>query len=154
VVDTIDFLDLPAVVGLHDEARRQGRDVISAFACGWGAVSIVFRHDGASLRDVFGLPTSGDLQGATYPAVFADGLARLAPHLPQDFVTETAAALRGMVEGRPCPAPQLAAGTASAASVTMAQAVRLLGGSAQTVAPEVVLLDIGATIRTPGLRVR
>lgn len=154
VIDTIDFLDLPAVVGLHDEARRQRRDVISAFACGWGAVSIVFRPDGASLRDVFGLPASGDLNGATYPVVFRDGLARLAPQLPQDFVMQTEAALQGMAEGRPCPAPQLAAGTASAAAVMLTQAVRLLAGQPQTEAPGIVLLDAGAAICAPGLRIR
>lgn len=154
VIDTIDFLDLPAVVGLHDEARRQRRDVISAFACGWGAVSIVFRPDGASIRDVFGLPASGDLRGATYPMVFRDGLARLAPQLPQDFVEQTAAALQGMAEGRPCPAPQLAAGTASAAAVMVAQAVRLLAEAPCTGAPGIVLLDVGAAISASGLRIR
>lgn len=154
VVDTIDFLDLPAVVGLHDEARRQGTDVISAFACGWGAVSMVFRPDGASLRDVFGLPATGCLDGATYPSVFRDGLARLAPHLPQDFVAVTAAALHGMVEGRPCPAPQLACGTSSAAALMVTQAVRLLADSRQTIAPEIVHLDIGAAACAPGLRIR
>lgn len=154
VIDTIDFLDLPAVVGLHDEARRQGKVVISAFACGWGSVSMVFRPDGASLRDVFGLPAAGDLDGATYPTVFRDGLARLSPHLPRDFVAVTADALQGMVEGRPCPAPQLACGTASAAALMITQAVRLLADSPQTVAPEIVHLDVGAAACAPGLRIR
>lgn len=154
VLDTIDFLDLPAVVGLHDEARRQGKAVVSAFSCGWGAVSMAFRPDGASLRDIFGLPASGHLDGATYPMVFRDGLARLAPHLPQDFVAVTAAALQGMVEGRPCPAPQLAAGAASAAAIMVTQAVRLIAGTPLTIAPEIVHLDAGAVATAPGLRIR
>ena len=42
IFDTIDFLDLVAIVALHDECRRQKKPAITALAVGWGAGCVVF----------------------------------------------------------------------------------------------------------------
>ncbi len=154
IFDTIDFLDLPAVVDLHDESGRQGKTVISAFACAWGTVSVIFQPEGFTLRQLFGLPVSGPLDNATYPAVFRDGLVRLATQLPPEFLAVTHEAMQGMVEGKPCPAPQLAAGSFSAASLMVTQAVRLLARQPVTTAPQLVHLDLAQAARITGLRMQ
>jgi molybdopterin/thiamine biosynthesis adenylyltransferase len=151
VLDTIDFLDLPAIVGLHDAARAGGKPVISAFGAGWGAVSAVFTPESASLRSVCGLPPDGPVEGASYTEVFGAFLQRLAPGLPEEFVAVTRQVIRDLADGKPCPAPQLAAGAASAASLMVTQAIRLLAGLPVTASPEFVLVDPAGRASSPGL---
>lgn len=151
VIDTVDFLDLPAVVALHDEAARQGKPVISGFACGWGAVGALFLPGGATLREVFGLPRAGAVGKASYPELFRRGMRRLAPELPRAFVAATAGALDGMAEGRPCPAPQLAVGAHCAAALLVTQVVRWLAGEPLTPAPALILVDLASAVSGAGL---
>ncbi len=152
VFDTIDFLDLPAIVGLHDAARAAGRTVISSFSAGWGAVSAVFTPQAEPLRSVCGLPPEGSVEGVSYTAVFGAFLQRLAPSLPEEFVAVTGEVIRELADGKPCPAPQLAAGAAGAASLMVTQAVRILAGLPVTASPEFVLLDPVARASSPGIR--
>lgn len=142
VIDTIDFLDLPALVAVHDAAVRRGVPVLSAFACGWGAVAGYFPPGGTSLREVFGLPPTGSVRGHSHVAAFQRGFARLGAHLPPEFVAVTRAALAGMADGLPCPAPQLAIGAQCAAALLVTQAVRVLAGEPVPAAPELLLLDL------------
>lgn len=151
VIDTVDFLDLPAVVALHDEAARQGKPVISGFACGWGAVGAVFLPGGTTLREVFDLPKCGSVGDASYPELFRRSMQRLAPELPRAFVAATASALDGMVEGKPCPAPQLAVGAYCAAALLVTQAVRWLAEEPLTPAPELILVDLAGAASGAGV---
>ena len=158
VFDTIDFLDLPAVVALHDQAGAALRPVISAFSAGWGAVAGVFLPGGGTLRVVFGLPGSGPVVDASYPALFREGIERLAPRLPPEFVEVSREAIRGMADGRSCPAPQLAAGAGCAAGLMVTLAGRVLAGEAVTAAPDLILVDparlAGQAGINPGLRLQ
>ncbi len=151
VFDTIDFLDLPAIIALHDEARGRGLPVISAFSAGWGSVSGVFLPGGASLREICGLPVEGDVSAASYVEVFSGLLARLAPGLPSEFVGVSRKVAADLADGKPCPAPQLAGGAACTASLMVTQAVRLLAGLPVTVAPQFVVVDPAALAATPGV---
>jgi len=154
VLDTIDFLDLPAILALHDAARGRGRAVLSAFSAGWGAVAVVFTPGAATLRQMCGLPADGPVAGASYPAIFGRLLGRMRPELPADFAAVTEEVLKGMADGQSCPAPQLAAGAATTGALLVTLAVRVLAGLPVTVAPEVILADPGALASRPGLRVR
>jgi molybdopterin/thiamine biosynthesis adenylyltransferase len=151
VFDTIDFLDLPAIVGLHDAARAAGRTVISSFSAAWGAVSAVFTPEAEPLRSLCGLPPEGPVESASYTAVFGAFLQRLAPSLPEEFVAVTGQVIQDLADGKPCPAPQLATGAASAAALMVTQAVRVLAGLPVTTSPEFVLLDPAARASSSGL---
>ncbi len=152
VFDTIDFLDLPAIIALHDEARRQGKTVISAFSIGWGALVTVFTPHSATLREMGGLAAKGSVEGASYPLVFRALLERLADRLPADFVEVTWTALSHMADGKPCPAPQVGAGAYATAAAMTTAAVRLLAGKPVAAAPDIVLLDVGACVSAAALR--
>lgn len=142
VIDTIDFLDLPALVAVHDAAARRGVPVFSAFACGWGAVAGYFPPGGTTLREVFGLPRAGSVRGHSHVAAFQGSFARLGAQLPPEFAAVTRQALAGMADGKPCPAPQLAVGAQCAAALLVTQAVRVLAGEDVPAAPELLLLDL------------
>ena len=59
IFDTIDFLDLTAILALHDEALKQEKPLITAVACGWGAAAVYVpgqsRHQ-SWIRDIFHIP--------------------------------------------------------------------------------------------------
>jgi tRNA A37 threonylcarbamoyladenosine dehydratase len=62
IFDTIDFLDVPAIVAVHDAANRQGKPVISAISAGWGAVACYFPPAASPVcgfRTRFGMPEQG-----------------------------------------------------------------------------------------------
>ncbi|MCK6471585.1 MAG: ThiF family adenylyltransferase [Planctomycetes bacterium] len=146
VIDTIDFLDLEAVVGLHDEARRQGRAVLSAFCCGWGTVSMAFMPSSASFRELFGLPLEGSVRGQSHVAMFQDAFRRIENDLPAEFAAVTREALRTMADKTPCPAPQLAVGSYCTAAVVVTQAVRILASRPVGLAPDLVLVDLAGAV--------
>ena len=153
VLDTIDFLDLPAIVELHDAARRRGLTVVSAFSAGWGAVAAVFSPKSATLRSLCGLPEEGSVEGASYPQAFGRLLAGMAGSLPPEFVAVTRETLKGMADGRPCPAPQLAAGAFCTASLMVTLAVSVLAGRKVAEAPRMVLADTSGLAAGPGMLV-
>jgi molybdopterin/thiamine biosynthesis adenylyltransferase len=153
VLDTIDFLDLPAIIALHDQARIQGRPLVSAFSAGWGAVAAVFTPASGTLRGLCGLSESGSVEGASYAEAFGRMLAGMAPELPADFVAVTQHTLRELADGKPCPAPQLAAGAAATGALMVTLAVRLLAGQPVTAAPKMLLVDLTGLASGPGIRV-
>ena len=153
VLDTIDFLDLPAIIALHDQAREQGRPLVSAFSAGWGAVAAVFTPKSGTLRGLCGLSESGSVEGASYAGAFGRMLAGMAPELPKDFVAVTRHTLRELADGKPCPAPQLAAGAAATGALMVTLAVRLLAGQPVTTAPKMLLVDLTGLACGPGIRV-
>ena len=71
VLDTIDFLSLEGIVGLHDAAQAQARPIISAMSAGWGAAAIYIPPGGThSFREIFGLPLTGPVGHISYVETF------------------------------------------------------------------------------------
>jgi molybdopterin/thiamine biosynthesis adenylyltransferase len=151
VIDTIDFLDLPAILALHDAARAKGRTVISAFGAGRGTVACVFTPSSATLRQMCGLPADGSMGKVSYRLVFGRMLDRMREHLPADFTAVTDKVLEIMEDGRSCPAPQLASGAAASGALMIVLAERMLAGLPVTVAPKFILVDFGAISSGPGI---
>lgn len=138
VVDCIDFLDVRAILALHHEARRQGKYLISTFTMGWGAAALVFAPDGISLEDMVA-PT-----GKT-PASHGELIQALAYYYREripTYVHKVLASLTGeLIDGKPCPAPQLAVATFMLASLAVTAAVRLAQGLPVTLAPTPLYFD-------------
>lgn len=165
VFDTIDFLDLAAIVALHDEANRQGRPVISCVSAGWGAAAVYLPpraerqpapptgggESGCYFRQLFGLPAAGPVENASYVKHFKIFIERIGAHLDPDVVEAMAKALTIMEDGTPCPAPHVAAGAYAVASLAVTMAVRLLAGRKVTAAPHLVLANMGALASGEGI---
>lgn len=152
VFDTIDFLDLKGIVGLHDACRTQRKPVITALAIGWGAGCVYFPSGTAwTFRRLFGLPDEGSVENANYAATFAKVLERLAQHLDQDVVMAVGKALTVMEDGRPCPASQVAPGADAVGSLAGTLLVSILAGQPVVEAPMMTTLDVRATLRQGGI---
>lgn len=152
VLDTIDFLSLGGIVALHDAARAQGRPVLSALSIGFGGGVIYLPADGpCTARRLFGLPEAGPVDGYGYVACFGALVQRIGAHLDPQVARVMAGALQVMADGRPCPAPQVAAGSFGMAALAGTVLVRLLAGEPVPPAPRMILLSLGEVITSRGI---
>jgi molybdopterin-synthase adenylyltransferase len=152
VFDTIDFLDLPAIVGLHDECRRQGKPAVTALAIGWGAGCMYFPPRGEwSFRRVFGIADDEAISGVSYKTAFSSLLDRLVECLDPQVARVVTATLAVMEDGAPCPAAQVAPGALTVAALATTLLVEVLAGRPVTPAPGLLVVDLPAALRAPGI---
>ncbi len=151
VFDTVDFVDLPAIIALHDACHARGLPVISALNIGWGAGCLYFPSGGPyTLRSMLGLP-DGDLRGMNYVDCYAPLIESLSAHLSPDVVQAITKAMGFMEDGKPCPASQLVVGTHAVSSLAVTLLYRVLAGLPVTPAPELLVLDMNAVLLGPGI---
>lgn len=152
VFDTIDFLDLNAIVALHDECRRQRKPAITALAIGWGAGCIYFPPDGqCSFRKAFGVPETGASEHLSYVEMFAPLIQSLEGRLDPVVIQVVKKALTVMEEGTPCPVSQVSPGAFSVGAMGAALAVRLLAGLPVLPAPQLLLADMSTALTVNGI---
>ena len=152
VFDTIDFLDLGAIVALHDECRRQGKPAITALAIGWGAGCIYFpagcEH---SFRKVFGLQEKGSVAHISYVDMFAPLVKRLEDRLDPVVIQVVNRALTVMEDGTPCPASQVSPGAFSVGALGATLAMRIVAGLPVLASPNLVMADMPTALTSKGI---
>lgn len=131
IFDTIDFLDLEAILALHTTAQGQGKPVFTALSIGFGAGVLYFpANSPASLaqiiqNDLASAHSEGD---ASYAAVFGKIMGRIGAHLDRQVVEQVAKALTIMEDGRPCPASQISVGSFTVAALAVSMMHDMLAG--------------------------
>lgn len=141
IFDTIDFLDLDAILQLHTQAQRQARPIFTALSAGDGACVMYIPADAkASLADIIArdVGAARSEQEASYANVFGKIMARIGAHLDRQVVEQVARALTVMEDGRPCPASQLVTGALATAALAVTMMHDLLDGRAVPQAPLLV----------------
>ncbi len=152
VFDNIDFLDLAAVVGLHDACRRLSKPAITAWGLGWGAACLYFPIGGTcSLRTLLGLQENQAVHNESYAATLAPLLARLAGHLDADVIAVSRQALAVMEDGTPCPASQVSPGAYAVGALGGTLAVRVVAGLPVLPAPRLLLADMPMVLTTAAI---
>jgi hypothetical protein len=146
VFDTVDFLDLGAILRLHGSARQQRKPVFTALSVGFGALVWYFPAESpVGLTDLLaadlGAGSGGGAvpDGKTYAEVFASFVQRIAPVLDTDVVEQIARVLSLLKEGKPCPAPQVAVGSFAVAAMATAMIQDMLAGRDVPAAPSFVV---------------
>ncbi len=144
VLDTVDFLDLPAILHLHHSARQHKLPILTALSVGFGALVWYFPAD-ASLSlgdimapDIAAVNTTG-MSAPSYADVFASFIARIAPHLDRDVVLQVSKVLTMMKDGKPCPASQVAVGSFAIAAMALSMIHDVLAGNPVPSAPELII---------------
>jgi molybdopterin/thiamine biosynthesis adenylyltransferase len=141
IFDTIDFLDLEAILALHMSAQAQGKAVFTALSIGFGAGVLYFPADSkASLaaiiqNDIAAASSEGE---ASYAAVFSKIMGRIGAHLDRQVVEQVAKALTIMEDGRPCPASQISVGSFTVAALAVSMMHDLLAGMPVPASPQMV----------------
>ena len=143
VFDTVDFLDLPAILRLHGAARAHRRPVFTALSVGFGALVWYFPASGdLGLADIIAPDMASLSSGAGLPSyadVFGVFIQRLAPFLDQQVVEQVGMVLRQMKEGRPCPASQVAVGSFAVGAMAMSMIHDMLAGRTLPAAPKLLV---------------
>jgi molybdopterin/thiamine biosynthesis adenylyltransferase len=155
VFDTVDFLDLPAILLLHRCAREQGKDLFTALSVGFGALVWFFPAKGEiTLADLLkdDIENSADQAGkATYADVFGSFIRRISNHLDEEVVLQIRDVLTKMKEGKPCPASQVSPGSFAVGALAGSMLRDLFMGRHLPVAPEFVVHSlsnhIASTVR-------
>jgi len=149
VIDTIDFIDLPGVTSLYDQAAKQSTPVISAINAGFGAIALFYPHNNnCTFRQLFGLPSEGPVESVSYSEKYAAIIHKLSTHLNPQIVTEMAKAIGFMEDGKPCPASQIAPGSYTAGTLATTIAIKHLANENIASAPNIILLDLASIIQT------
>ncbi|QGZ40584.1 ThiF family protein [Pseudoduganella flava] len=142
IFDTIDFLDLEAILSLHTAAQQLKRPIFTALSIGFGAGVLYFPADARGslaqiiAHDVSQATHEGD---ASYSNVFGKIMARIGAHLDRQVVEQVARALTIMEDGRPCPASQLAIGSFTVAALALSMMTDLLAGLPVPTSPQMVV---------------
>jgi hypothetical protein len=142
VFDTVDFLDLEAILSLHTSAKQRNVELFTALSIGFGAGVLYFpAGSGMSLADVIApdIENAAKTGGGSYADVFAKVIGRIAVHLDQQVVEQVAKALTIMEDGRPCPASQVSVGSFTIAAMAVSMMHDMLAGEKVPCAPEMVI---------------
>lgn len=144
VFDTVDFLDLPAILRLHSCARKHGIPIFTALSVGFGALVWYFpANEKISLADILApdvaIASAAAGSAPSYAEVFGIFINRLVPYLDQEVVEQVSKVLSLMKEGRPCPASQVAVGAFTISAMAMSMVTDLLSGRAVPAAPQLVI---------------
>lgn len=144
IFDTIDFLDLAAIVDLHDVANQYKKPLFSLFTAGFGSVGIFVPAENRThswIRELFHLP-EGDLKDESYTLHFFKFFERLGKHLSPDVQYAMNEVFQKMKDGKPCPAPHVVAGSLSASALGMYILTKFAKGEKIRSAPDFIYLDL------------
>jgi molybdopterin/thiamine biosynthesis adenylyltransferase len=146
VFDTVDFLDLPAILGLHGAARRLQKPIFTALSVGFGALVWYFPADAkVTLPDILAADLSSvEVAGGSsskYADVFGMFMRRLVPHLDAEVVEQVGKVLALMKDGKPCPASQVAVGSFAVAAMALSMIRELLSDRDPPAAPNLTLVS-------------
>ncbi len=145
VFDTVDFLDLQAILRLHTSAKTQGKEIFTALSVGFGALVWYFPASSPlSLADMIApdverVAAASEGHVPSYVDVFAAFIGRLVPHLDQEVTEQITDVLTRMKDGKPCPASQVAIGSFSIGAMAASMIHDLLSGRPVISAPNLVL---------------
>jgi hypothetical protein len=144
VFDTVDFLDLPAILRLHTSAKQRGAHIFTALSAGFGAVVWYFPAESPlTLVDLLApdLERLSAASGGTpsYVDVFGSFIQRIAPYLDRQVIEQVSYVLTMMKDGKPCPASQVAVGSFAIAAMATSMIHDLLAGNPVPAAPKLVI---------------
>lgn len=140
VFDTVDFLDLPAILGLHDEAVVQRKPILTAVSVGFGALTWYYPPGTqVTMRTMMQADIDRAEGAASYASVFASFFDRLRDRMDADVCDQVDRVLGLMRDGTPCPASQVASGSFGIAALAMSMIRDILASKDVPHAPAMVL---------------
>lgn len=155
IFDTIDFLDLKAIVALHDEAHAQSKNLVSAFGVGFGAAVICLppnERKHSWIRDIFDLPKFGDIGDISYVERYIKLFSNVASGLDPQVLMVMQKVFKDLADGVQCPAPQVAPGSYAVAATSLTAALRMLDDVPIATAPEMTIINISGALLSKGIQ--
>lgn len=156
IIDTIDFLDLKAIVQLHDKAMTYDKPIISVFAASWGALGLFIppeKRQQSFIRDIFEV-TESDLNSISYTAKFTNYFTKLAPYLDLEVQKMMSEILLKMKDNKPCPASVIISGAQFASIIATKFAIDFINGISSVKAPDYLYLDLNRLMLDSILKIK
>ncbi|MFZ3229698.1 MAG: ThiF family adenylyltransferase [Pseudobdellovibrio sp.] len=145
IIDTIDFLDLKSILLLHETAEVKKIPLVSGLTVGWGACAIFFPNTNAPeklFRKIFNVADSETDSPMSYVDKFQKLFYSLSGHIDEQVVKVMDKTFQSMLDNKPCPAPQVAAGTYCIASLVTTILAKYIRGDIIPKAPELMIIDM------------
>lgn len=122
IIDTIDFLDLGAILALHDCANELNKKLLSGFSAGWGACLIYIKPDPREqslMRKAFQIPTNTTEthREFSYIKTFETFVGRIFDLLPFKVQKDMLLVIKKMKDNETCPASHVIAGAFTVAAM-------------------------------------
>lgn len=144
IFDTVDFLDLPAILHLHATARSNNKHLFTALNAGFGALIWYFPPGcelpiADALHDDIVAASVGRDTPITYADVYAPFVTRLKPFLDDEVSADILKVLAKMRDGEPCPASQVAPGLYTVAAMATSAMRDVLSGASYPSSPTLLI---------------
>ncbi len=155
VFDTIDFVDLGALVALHDACTRLNKPVTTAVNAGFGSVCLHFPAvKQVSFRQMFDLPATGSVADVSYGEKYVQFINKIASLLDPSVLDAFYKTVQALQDGRTCPASQVAPGAMTVAALATTIAVRVTMELPVVEAPNVISCNLSGLVAGKGAAVR
>lgn len=143
IFDTVDFLDLPAILALHLTAHHLKKPILTALSVGFGALVWYFpagtSHSLPQILQNYMSKDQGLETQESYAIVFSRFVQELFPHLDTEVVHQIQKTLLLMQEGKPCPAPQVSPGAFGVAALATSLLHDIISGTPVPESPNMLL---------------
>lgn len=148
ILDTIDYLDMGAILLLHERAKVHKKHLLSAMSVGFGAGFFYFSPEHKhSFQNHIEAKTGRPITEMNYAEAFQVVLASLLPVLNDDVKIVLERVIEQMAKKQPCPASQVSAGGMCCAALTTTAVEHIARGEALRPFPQFYYLDLHKLIR-------
>lgn len=149
IFDTIDFIDLPGLIALHDACTTQNKPIITAVSAGFGAVCAYFpAKKKCTMRDMFELPKTGSVSDISYAERYTNFVDKIKDRIDPAVQKSFYKTMLSLKEGVPCPASQVSPGAVAVAALAGTIAVRVAAGLPILEAPDLIISNLSGLVST------
>lgn len=148
VIDTIDFLDLEAILLLHETAEKYSKPLLSGMTIGWGSCGIFFPNAGEQkqqFRKIFEIGVA-DSESPSYVLKFAQLFEKIKDALDPQVVSLMHDTFIRLANNQTCSAPQVVGGCYNLASLISSLLFKYVNGEKVPESPYLVISDVNKTI--------
>lgn len=126
VMDTIDFLDLNAILNLHEEAHIQKKPLISMVSAGFGAIGFLIDNKKDFLKKEMKIKSKEKVLLEDYSFYLTNFLKSCKNKIDNDVLDVMFDVMDKLKNGIPCPAPHVSSGSFFAGSLATYLAISFL----------------------------
>jgi molybdopterin-synthase adenylyltransferase len=149
IIDTIDFLDLSAILHLHEAAEKFRIPLLTGMSVGWGSCAIYFANQNEEkhqFRNIFALEDNPS-EPYSYALKFAQLFERIQDCIDPQVVSVMRDVLVKLANNQPCPAPQVIGGSTNLASMISILVFQHVNGDKIPESPYLMISDMNKIIK-------
>lgn len=144
ILDTIDFLDLKAIITLHEESVKQKKPLISVVSAGFGAIGFIATKKNL-LKSWMSIKNEKNLN-EQYGFYLNEFLKKIKEDLSPEVYSVMLDMMDKLYNNIPCPAPHLSIGSFSSGALAGTLLLKILQKKDKSISNKLHFLDINKII--------